>query len=174
MHSLCPSPKGISVPFSALFFPILASCLPLWWVTSHHHAFSAPAPTQALKKRLVVGNSKQGYFARWVQTGLADCPAVFLWIMYIYTNWYPNVKQLSWAINKCRAQVISVIIVTINPRQSPIRRHLDGQRVEKWTSKKSAPNHPTWSQSKTSLLSTLIIGSKLTFISSSGRWLPTI
>ena len=32
----------------------------------------------------------------------------------------------------------------------------------------------TWFQSKISLLSPLIIGSKLTFISSSGRWLPTI
>ena len=31
----------------------------------------------------------------------------------------------------------------------------------------------TWSQSKILLLSPLIIGSKLTFISSSGRWLPT-
>ena len=31
-----------------------------------------------------------------------------------------------------------------------------------------------WSQSKISLLSPLIIGSKLTFISSAGRWLPTI
>ena len=32
----------------------------------------------------------------------------------------------------------------------------------------------TWSQSKISLLSPLWIDSKLTFISSSGRWLPTI
>ena len=32
----------------------------------------------------------------------------------------------------------------------------------------------TWSESKISLLSPFIIGSKLTFISSSGRWLPTI
>ena len=49
MHSLCPSPKGISVPFSALFFPTLASCLPLWWVTSHRHAFSAPFHSGAQK-----------------------------------------------------------------------------------------------------------------------------
>ena len=32
----------------------------------------------------------------------------------------------------------------------------------------------TWSQSKISLLNPLMVGSKLTFISSSGRWLPTI
>ena len=76
IHSLCPSPKGISVPLSAY-------CLRLWWVTSHHHAFSAPSQSGAQK---AFDSWKFKFKTRLLyQMGarIADCPVVFLWIVYL-------------------------------------------------------------------------------------------